>query len=463
MLKNILKVLMSNFIVTAVGLINSFVFPAIMSVESYSAYHEFTLYVSYINVCHLGIATGMFVYYGGKDYKTIDRARYKGEISLILCVLAFFTTIGIGLSYFIQSALIFKVALSIYPVCMIASFKAMYQAWNRFTAYSVINVITTAALTAGVLLYYLFCGEVSSTIIIALYLMIQYGVFIYFMLEYFLFVRKVKREPMFSKQNFDTTKTGFLIMMGNYVMLLFHGLDKQFVNTLYSAYDFAMYSFASSTTNIMNVFITALSTPFYPRLAKQDMDKKQLDMLKEMLFIFGAYSGCAYFAVSFIVEHFIPKYQDSLFVVYLFFATFPASAVINVLYVNLYKVTKQVKKYIGTLVGILVVSFILNVVAVLLNGGFVGISAATLCTYYVWLLYSQRDFKDIVISKKDFVYLVFFAVIYLACIKVSNVIIGFVIYGVVITVVDFVFYRDSLGEAISMVCAKFIKKGKVRN
>ena len=461
MLKNILKVLLSNFIVTAVGLINSFVFPAIMSVESYSAYHEFTLYVSYINVCHLGIATGMFVYYGGKDYKSIDRARYKGEISLILCVLAFFSVMGIALAWWMQSPLIFKVALAIYPVCMIASFKAMYQAWNRFTAYSVINVVTTVALTAGVLIYYLLWGEVSGSVIIAWYLIIQYSVFIYFMLEYLVFTRKVKREPMFSKQNLDTTKTGFLIMMGNYIMLLFHALDKQFVNTLYTAYDFAMYSFASSTTNIMNVFITAMSTPFYPRLAKQDMDKKQLNMLKEMLFIFGAYSGCAYFAVSFIVEHFIPKYQDSLFVVYLFFATFPATAVINVLYVNLYKVTRQVKKYIGTLVGILVVSFVLNTVAVLLKGGFVGISAATLCTYYIWLLYSQRDFQDIVISKRDCIYLVFFAVVYLACIKVSNVIVGFVIYGIVITIIDFVFYKDSLGEAISMVCAKFLKKGKV--
>lgn len=458
MIKNIFKVLVSNFLITAIGLINSFIFPIIMSVEGYSAYHEFTLYVSYVNVCHLGIASGMFIYYGGKDYKQIDKSRYKSEISLIFLVLGVFTTLGIIASVLLQSALFFKVAIVIYPVCMIASFKALYQAWNRFTAYSIINVITTAALTIWVLVVYAITGSVNGNTVIGIYLVIQYVVFIYFLVEYLMFTKKVKALPLFSKENLDTTKTGFLIMAGNYIMLIFHALDKQFVNVLYSTYSFAMYSFAVSTTNIMNVFISAMATPFYPKLAQQKLDNKEMNMIKEILFIFGAYSGCAYFAVSFIVNHFITKYVDSLILVYLFFAAFPASAVINVLYVNLYKVTKQVKKYIFTLIGIVAVAAGLNFVAVLLKGDYVGISIATLCTYYIWLFYSQRDFESIVIKIKDYIYLALFCVLYLMCIWIENEIIGVLVYGVIITIVDFVFYRESVLEATRLIKEKVFHK-----
>lgn len=457
MLKNIIKVLISNFFVTVIGLINSFVFPIIMSVDGYSAYHEFTLYVSYINVCHLGIATGMFLYYGGKDYKSIQKERYKSEILLIFLVLGAFTVIGGIIAGFTHSGLLFKVVLAIYPVCTIASFKSLYQAWDRFTAYSVINVSGTASLTLIVILAYLFRGDVEGNTVINVYLIVQYILFFYFLVEFFAFTKKIKPLPLFSKQNIDTTKTGFLIMAGNYIMLLFHAVDKQFVNLLYSSYSFAMYSFASSTTNLMNIFISAMSAPFYPKLAKGDVDDKQMNMIKELLFVFGAYSGCAYFVVAFIVNHFITKYTDSLILVYMFFAAFPASAVINVLYVNMYKVTKQVKKYIFTLVGILGVSIVMNVFAVVLKGDYVGISMATLLTYYIWLFYSQRDFDNIKIHLKDYAFLLLFCALYFACILIKNEIIGFVAYGAAVTVIDFIFYRESTTEAIKMVLRKFSK------
>lgn len=97
MISNIIKVLLSNFIITFVGLINSFIFPKLMNISGYSEYQTFLLYVSYINILHLGIASGMFVNYGGIPYEKIDKSRYKSEILLILLVLSFFTICGLGL------------------------------------------------------------------------------------------------------------------------------------------------------------------------------------------------------------------------------------------------------------------------------------------------------------------------------------------------------------------------------
>ena len=103
MIKNCLKVFTSNFILLILGIVNTFVFPALMSVQDYANYQEYLLYISYTNICHLGIASGMFFNYAGKKYEDTDKAQYKSEIFLIYIVLATFTALGIGFSGFSQS------------------------------------------------------------------------------------------------------------------------------------------------------------------------------------------------------------------------------------------------------------------------------------------------------------------------------------------------------------------------
>lgn len=458
MLKNIAKVLVSNFILTLFGLINSFIFPVIMSVEGYAYYHQYLLYISYINICHLGIASGMFLNYAGKDYKKTDKAQYKSEIYLLYAVLMAFTVIGFIVAGVNRSWIILCVALNIFSDCIIASFKALYQAWERFTGYSVVNAVPKVLISIfGIIAYFIFHELTGSAVIIA-YMVISWMIALYFVFEFTGFTKGVKSAKVFSKENKVTTFNGFLITLGNYVNLLFHSIDKQFVNILYSTFSFAQYSFAMSTQTIMTMFITALANPFYPRLAKGDIDKPYIQRLKKLLFIFGAYSGCAYFAVSFCVKHWITKYIPSLDVVAMFFAVFPAMAVINVIYINMYKIKKMLKRYIFTLLGMLGVAALLNYISVLLHGDYVGISLATMISYYVWLLYSQRDFEEIQLDLRDYVYLIGFFAIYFGSKFIGHDIIGFFIYGICVTLWNIFLYKEALIDIITTIGEKI--KGK---
>lgn len=454
MLRNIAKVLMSNLIGTVIGLVNSIVFPIILSIEGYAYYQQFILYVSYINICHLGIASGMFINYGGKAYEDTDKSRYKSEMHLIFSVLAFFTSIGLAIFLFSGKELILAVALSIFPVCLNASFRAIYQAWNKFTEYSITNVLPNAMVTITIVLIFLIMGNVNRGLIIIVYLVSQYLVCSYFLLEYGKFVRGAKSAKMLSSENMVTMKNGFLVTIGNYVNTLFHSIDKQFVNVLYSVHSFAMYSFAMSTQSMMTIFITALAQPFYPKMARGDMNKKELNFLKELLFMFGSLSGCAYFALSIVVKYFIKKYTGSLEVIGIFFAVFPAMAVINVIYINMYKIKRKLKKYVFVLLGMLGISIVFNGIAAVVHGGNIGISFATMCVYYVWLYYSQRDLEEITIGLKDTIYLVVYLGIYFSLTRVPNNIIGCVSYLVVIFIWDTVMYKSSVIELKDYVLEK---------
>ncbi|WP_066716505.1 lipopolysaccharide biosynthesis protein [Clostridium sp. Marseille-P299] len=462
MVTNILKVLFSNGLITLVGLVNSIIFPFILSINGYADYQEFLLYVSYIFICQLGLSSGLFINYGGKKYKEIDKSQYKSEILLLLFILTMFTIVGMILYVFIMNKMFLAVVLSILPIGIIGTYKALFQAWDQFTDYAIYNAVSTVAFTVVLLVSFLVFKRVESNMIITSYLVIQYVITCNLLIKYYSDTKGFRTKKLWSKKNKRTMQSGFLLLIGNYINVLLHAIDKQFVNTIYSRHSFAMYSFAMSTQGIMTVLITALANPIYPRLARGDIEKDLLNRLKELLFMLGAMSGCAYFVVAFLVKTFIGKYTDSLQIVSVFFAAFPAIAVINVLYINLYKITRQFKKYIATLIGILIVAFVMNSISVALNSHTVGISVATMCVYYVWLIYSQRDFEEIKLQIRDYAYLLLFLITYFICVKLLNSIVGLVCYTVIIILLDIIFYKDNVLYFVQILTSKLRKRNELQ-
>ena len=87
--RNIVNVLFANFWVSAISFAGSFIFPKILSIESYAQYHLFTLYVYTYIYLHLGFPSGMVINYAGKNIETIEKRQLKSEILITLYILAF--------------------------------------------------------------------------------------------------------------------------------------------------------------------------------------------------------------------------------------------------------------------------------------------------------------------------------------------------------------------------------------
>lgn len=189
----------------------------------------------------------------------------------------------------------------------------------------------------------------------------------------------------------------------------FSSVDKYYIKGLFTNYEFSMYCFAITLLNVMNVFISAIAQPMYLQLANHINDYEERSKYKEMLLCFGALSGCAYYAVAVIVKYFIPEYLDSLSVCLQFCsAIFHAVAVINCLYVNLYKATNQIKRYIFTLFVIIICSVVLNAAFVLVDRNYLAITAATTICYYIWYFLSARHFEGLHVKIRDVIYLIGF-------------------------------------------------------
>lgn len=417
MIKNILRVLCSNIGSAAIGLISSLLFPRIMDVSEYASYQTYILYLSYITILHLGLPTGMFIKYGGKSFSEIDKSKYQGEMRLLLIVLSAFSVIVTAGGIVMHKIVLVLVGISILPYDYAKSYLTLLQAWGNFKKYSILNFLIPAAIcfiAAGI---YVITGDLSGMSYIYVYMSVYIALFLLLLYELWSSWESVTEKRLITKDNIDTIKLGLTICIGSYIGNLFHSVDKQYIRIFFEDTQFAMYSFAMSMQTIMTVFIISLSQPLYFKLAAADMEKKEYRTLKELLLTFGSLSSCAYYACSIMVKWFIPKYTDSIGVIAIFFAMFPAMSVINCLYINLYKSRKMVFKYVTSLVIILAISVVLDAAVIAVKLDYIYLAVATVVVYYIWLLLGSFDFPELKLTVRDYMYFAAYFAVYIIIVK----------------------------------------------
>lgn len=405
---NILRVFSANLIIAIFGFIGSFIFPKILSIDSYVEYQTFLLYVGYIAITHLGFPSGMMVKYAGSEYEDIDNKQYKAEIKLLFGILISFSILFSIIALVKRDKIWWFLALVTFPNGICASYKSLLQAWNRFKAFGRLSTFLSVAIPCIGLIYYGVFKNLPGDIYIIIYIIIYWIATFGICIEIFRKISGAASNRVFSKVNWEIEKIGAIIVIGNYINVLFSSVDKQFVKIFYGNHEFAYYAFGLQMQAMMNIFISSISQPLFPAMAKGKFNKAEYSEIVHLLFIFGSLLGCAYFAASIIVKIFIKKYIPSLSVISIYFMAFPAMAVVNCLYVNLYKITGKMKEYIITLISVLLLAIVLNAIFIWIFHEYTAVAIATVITYYIWLLIGSFQFDFIEINIYDILYLICF-------------------------------------------------------
>ena len=80
--------LLLAIVVQAISLLSSFlvvlIFPKILSIESYSYWQLFLFYIAYTGFFYFGFADGLYLRYGGKEYKELDKSILGSQYQLVL-------------------------------------------------------------------------------------------------------------------------------------------------------------------------------------------------------------------------------------------------------------------------------------------------------------------------------------------------------------------------------------------
>lgn len=456
---NIIRVLTSNVVVMLASFINTIILPKGMSIDGYAEYQTFMLYISYVGLMTFGFHGGLFIKYGGKKQEEIDPAQFKSEMRVLL-ISQFVLAIIVGIvAVALKDSLLFAATACSVSMNYVSTYKYLYQAWNKFKMFSLLNIIQALVFSALVFVMFIVSSEINVWTVIGVYFLIDLFCFIFVYYKHFRFVRKSHCNMLLSKENGVVFSNGILMALSGGVNVLFSSMDKYFIKAMFNNYEFSMYCFGITILHLVNAIISAIAQPMYIKLTEVADNSEVRVVYKRILLSLGALAGCAYFVVAFVINMFMDKYSGSLDVVKYLFAIFPVVAVINCMYVNLYKITKRLKKYVIVLAVMVAVSFGLNLFGVLIHKSYISITIATTVSYYIWFIVSSFDFEGLRIELRDILFLVLFIASYVAVATiVTDSILGFAVYLVCAMVLVFVTYGREVIFLIKKVFAE-IKRG----
>ena len=440
LIKDITKVSAANLVSLFAVIITGFIVPAFLSIEQYAYLKTFALLLSFVGVLHLGYTDEIYIKYGGKYEGEIDKKMFATEKLLFILFQTSVAVLILVAGIILRESIVIAVAAAILPYNMLSYYQFYYQAVGQFNLYSGIRLtIPFIILAFNLLLIYVFrvsdylyyiAGEILAYTIVVLYL-------------------ELRNSPKKAKISFegykeilsDNIRVGFFIMLGNLAMILFSTIGRWAVKLFMDDASFAFFSFASSMMQVLTILIGAVAMTFYPYLSRQNEEMNN-SRLKIRLLLLGALLSSSYFVFNLTVRLLIPKYNASLNILGIMFASFPAYAVINALYINLYKVSKDGKKYIQVILLNLLVAALLTSAALFVGGSIVSVSIAITISYYFWMYYSSKDFKGLRPSLREIIFVVLYLMIYFSSMLIPNAILGIFVFLSLLLALSLLYKED---------------------
>lgn len=449
MKKGIALIMLANLINLIIGLVNGFVIPKFLSVESYAMIKTFTLYSTYAGVFHLGYLDGMYLKYGGKELEGVSPKEYGTDfwnVSLMQVLVSFaFLLIGVFTGDFVLSAF----GVSLFFKNITSCFQMFFQATGEFKLYSrALNYGTILSFLISMVLIFLLktdnyklyiSAQVFSSIVVTLYLGIVLNSRIGFISHKHISKRAFK----------ENIGAGFVLMVGNFSNNLFTSIDRWIVKIFMTTLHFAAYSFAVSVDALITVFITPLYITLYNEFCKNRSPERVIH-IKKYVMLWGCIVILLAFPAKWIVINYLDKYASSVSVFFVLFSTQVLYAIIKGVYVNYFKALKLQKEYFVQILIMLGISIALGLVMYFIFRSLIAVAFAALVVAFIWLIVNEIRFKELRFGLKDWLYLILMISIYLLCGLTMSVYIGLLVYVAVLSVMSLIFLKPQVISLIGM-------------
>lgn len=455
--KAIGKVFSSNLISIISGIIVGFFVPAILSIEGYAYLKTYKLYFSFINLAQFGFLEGIYIKYGGKNYNTINKSVLKSEHVFLVKIGTLIFVLVLFASLLFRHIPLLILSFSILPYIIVNYHKMIYLATGEFSKYSkIVYISTTSYLLLNVFLTFVI--KTDNYVYYALTTVLSDVLSIFIVELSFIKSNKNVKTHINNKEMFKLMKVGIVILIGNLAVSFLLSIDKWFVKLFLSVDEFAYYSFAVSMFGIINSLVNSISLTFYNYLFK-NTSEKSINKLKDILIVIGAFSSIAYFGFDFLIIEFLPKYINSLKIISITFSTFPYLILINALYLNLYKVNKNEKKYLKVVLSMLVISIIYNIIAIMIWNNTSSLAYATIITLVTWVVYSSKDLNKIHLSSNMICYMGLLTISFIYISNTFNWLTGFILYLADLLLLTMIFYKNVIND-IKKITYEIIKNAK---
>ncbi|WP_222844818.1 MATE family efflux transporter [Lactiplantibacillus plantarum] len=428
----ILAIFFANIVNMVIGILTNFLLPKYLSVNSYAAIKTYQLYATYAGLISLGFVDGMFLKYGGRRFKDLDKNDLDLNISSFRLFQVISTIILIIIGFFFKTSVYWAFVLSVLPLNMIGYFQSLYQSIGEFSIYSrIMNATTATTFILNMVLLFVIKTD-NSDLYLIVYVLLD--ILIWIALERII---RTKTQYNFTYTRFSLKETikniedGILLMLGNFSNSLLTSMDRWFIKFLMSTFSFAQYSFACSMESFVNVAVTPITVTMYNYFCTQ-RETQQIRRVRNVVALFASVLIACAFPGKFILEFFLKKYIFASGVMFYLFAAQFFYIIIKSVYVNLYKVERKQKRYFFELIVVIVAGFVFNVICWLLFRQIESFAIGNLLAAILWFVISLRDFRYIGFNVRELSFMIVSISTFLLTGMLCTAVVGFIIYIFVI-------------------------------
>lgn len=305
-----------SFLISAVLIL---IVPKKLGYDQYGFWQMYVLYTSYVGFFHLGWCDGVYLRYGGMEYHELDKPVfvtqfwYLSFFELLVCI-------GLGIyGFFVVPDADKGLILAMTGVCALLVIPRTYisyvlQITNRIKEYALITmlerilyfVFVTAMMIGGVHEYKWLLG--ADLVGKGIALLVGIGRCRDIVFGKFVPVREGLSETA------KNISVGFKLMAANIAGLLIVGLVRMAIENHWGVETFGKVSLTMSVSNLLMVFIGAVSLILFPTL-RRTSDERQVEMYNIMrTCIMGLLLGLLifYYPAKLVLSLWLPKYAEAL-------------------------------------------------------------------------------------------------------------------------------------------------------
>lgn len=394
-LKKIGYVTFSNVVKLVSSILIGFIIPNILGVTNYGYYKVFTLYLTYIGLFHFGFIDGIYLKFGGVDYKDLNRSKFRSYFKFLLLFELFIAVIGITVIQIWMSgdrAFIFSLLLiNLIAINLTTYFQFISQITSRFKEYSsrLIILSFTNIIIVGIMYYF---GLSSYRFYSGFIVLVNFLLLFWYMYTY----RQIvfgKSESLSESRNeiIDYFKVGIPLLVANLAATFVMTVDKQIVELLFPVEEFGVYSFAYSMLVMVTVVVSAVGIVLYPTLKKVSINSipNYYSKLMRIIIVVVLFGLFGYFPLQWVVPKFLPNYVGSLIIFRIALPGLLFTSTITAIKHNIFKITNKNGHFFWISLVAIITNIVLNLLAYYIYGTKESIAVTSIIGLGLWYMSTE--------------------------------------------------------------------------
>jgi len=370
-LKNLSYSVIANGANMVISMVLVMFVPKLLGVTEYSYWQLYVFYASYVGFFHLGWADGIYLKFGGKKYEDLDKGYFHVQFWM-LTILEIFIAIAIAVfsMFFVaeKSRQLIFLAVGLCCVFQIPRTFLQYvlQTTNKIVNYAR-NFLLEKMVYAALVVVVLALGVRSFPALIAADLIARAFTLVLLVRECrdIIFTRCGQWRQGF-KESIDNISIGIKLMFANIASQLLLGIIRWGIERNWSIETFGKVSLSITASNLLMVFISAVSIVLYPMLRTISPEKygEMYKSMRDILMVFVAGLLVIYYPAKVILSWWLPQYAESLKYMALLFPMCVFESKMTMLVSTYLKALRKEKAIMFINVGVVLLTVIFAVICI---------------------------------------------------------------------------------------------------